>query len=160
MIIFFFFQAEDGIRDVAVTGVQTCALPIARTGRNSSRGGRSRPDEALSRASLHIDGPHVDRLVDHTVSLDVRLFRVRFPVFARWAIDDAVCLDVLVVGGCWLFALFHYSSFCPPDPDPAFRPLDSPDSPYLPSPLEKRQSLVRSPDAGDPSRAGSSSRCR
>src|SRR2546422_10693914 len=27
---FFFFQAEDGIRDVAVTGVQTCALPIFR----------------------------------------------------------------------------------------------------------------------------------
>ena len=26
----FFFQAEDGIRDVAVTGVQTCALPIYR----------------------------------------------------------------------------------------------------------------------------------
>src|SRR5687768_12193183 len=29
MLIFFFFQAEDGIRDVAVTGVQTCALPIS-----------------------------------------------------------------------------------------------------------------------------------
>src|SRR2546422_1949515 len=28
LIFFFFFQAEDGIRDVAVTGVQTCALPI------------------------------------------------------------------------------------------------------------------------------------
>src|SRR2546422_5012036 len=28
MCFFFFFQAEDGIRDVAVTGVQTCALPI------------------------------------------------------------------------------------------------------------------------------------
>src|SRR2546429_593171 len=27
-MFFFFFQAEDGIRDVAVTGVQTCALPI------------------------------------------------------------------------------------------------------------------------------------
>src|SRR2546422_8410724 len=27
---FFFFQAEDGIRDVAVTGVQTCALPISQ----------------------------------------------------------------------------------------------------------------------------------
>src|SRR2546429_5688824 len=26
--VIFFFQAEDGIRDVAVTGVQTCALPI------------------------------------------------------------------------------------------------------------------------------------
>src|SRR6185503_14250677 len=28
LFVFFFFQAEDGIRDVAVTGVQTCALPI------------------------------------------------------------------------------------------------------------------------------------
>src|SRR2546429_6953759 len=27
-LVIFFFQAEDGIRDVAVTGVQTCALPI------------------------------------------------------------------------------------------------------------------------------------
>src|SRR2546422_4422461 len=30
--LFFFFQAEDGIRDVAVTGVQTCALPISNVG--------------------------------------------------------------------------------------------------------------------------------
>src|SRR6266542_1351736 len=28
MVLFFFFQAEDGIRDATVTGVQTCALPI------------------------------------------------------------------------------------------------------------------------------------
>src|SRR5256885_9919101 len=28
-IFFFFFQAEDGIRDYKVTGVQTCALPIS-----------------------------------------------------------------------------------------------------------------------------------
>src|SRR5256885_2996838 len=28
LFIFFFFQAEDGIRDYKVTGVQTCALPI------------------------------------------------------------------------------------------------------------------------------------
>src|SRR5258707_15262557 len=27
--LFFFFQAEDGIRDIGVTGVQTCALPIS-----------------------------------------------------------------------------------------------------------------------------------
>src|SRR5204862_5001236 len=27
-LLFFFFQAEDGIRDLYVTGVQTCALPI------------------------------------------------------------------------------------------------------------------------------------
>src|SRR2546426_4550353 len=29
VIVFFFFQAEDGIRDYKVTGVQTCALPIS-----------------------------------------------------------------------------------------------------------------------------------
>src|SRR2546427_5327838 len=29
-LFFFFFQAEDGIRDLTVTGVQTCALPISR----------------------------------------------------------------------------------------------------------------------------------
>src|SRR5437660_11437320 len=32
MSTFFFFQAEDGIRDGHVTGVQTCALPISRDG--------------------------------------------------------------------------------------------------------------------------------
>src|SRR5439155_3748956 len=30
ILIFFFFQAEDGIRDGHVTGVQTCALPISK----------------------------------------------------------------------------------------------------------------------------------
>src|SRR5205807_5442410 len=29
LFVFFFFQAEDGIRDYKVTGVQTCALPIS-----------------------------------------------------------------------------------------------------------------------------------
>src|SRR3712207_7516057 len=28
LVFYFFFQAEDGIRDIGVTGVQTCALPI------------------------------------------------------------------------------------------------------------------------------------
>src|SRR6266478_6222714 len=36
--IFFFFQAEDGIRDLTVTGVQTCALPILRICRRKNRG--------------------------------------------------------------------------------------------------------------------------
>src|SRR3712207_9098452 len=31
-LFFFFFQAEDGIRDIGVTGVQTCALPISPDG--------------------------------------------------------------------------------------------------------------------------------
>src|SRR5438309_6461923 len=32
MLLYFFFQAEDGIRDGTVTGVQTCALPIYNGG--------------------------------------------------------------------------------------------------------------------------------
>src|SRR5256885_3373990 len=35
MVVFFFFQAEDGIRDYKVTGVQTCALPISDFGSSS-----------------------------------------------------------------------------------------------------------------------------
>src|SRR2546430_15826133 len=46
-MFFFFFQAEDGIRDLTVTGVQTCALPISAF--TSSRG-----DSAC--ASCHIFG--------------------------------------------------------------------------------------------------------
>src|SRR2546430_7255423 len=36
MFCFFFFQAEDGIRDLTVTGVQTCALPICFRGVDDS----------------------------------------------------------------------------------------------------------------------------
>src|SRR5256884_3182228 len=42
-MLFFFFQAEDGIRDVAVTGVQTCALPISVLTRSPIRFCRSPP---------------------------------------------------------------------------------------------------------------------
>src|SRR3989337_3801843 len=41
-LYFFFFQAEDGIRDATVTGVQTCALPI-------SKGPRSFPHSTVER---------------------------------------------------------------------------------------------------------------
>src|SRR5256885_9542068 len=56
MFIFFFFQAEDGIRDYKVTGVQTCALPICQL----LPGGRLRRS------------PRYDRVVI-TVSYAVRL---------------------------------------------------------------------------------------
>src|SRR5207248_4711869 len=35
LLFFFFFQAEDGIRDRTVTGVQTCALPISHVCRDA-----------------------------------------------------------------------------------------------------------------------------
>src|SRR5205809_3121505 len=54
-ICFFFFQAEDGIRDVAVTGVQTCALPISEP-RPSFRASRSyRLDAAQDAAQRGLD---------------------------------------------------------------------------------------------------------
>src|SRR5687767_15187958 len=42
LLFFFFFQAEDGIRDKLVTGVQTCALPISVNGGGGGGGGRRR----------------------------------------------------------------------------------------------------------------------
>src|SRR5688572_31896142 len=41
MSLFFFFQAEDGIRDLTVTGVQTCALPILGCGPQTGKRGAS-----------------------------------------------------------------------------------------------------------------------
>src|SRR5205807_6972760 len=50
LIIFFFFQAEDGIRDYKVTGVQTCALPILgiAVGLGTLVGGGGKPNLGLS----------------------------------------------------------------------------------------------------------------
>src|SRR6266478_8395642 len=81
MCFFFFFQAEDGIRDLTVTGVQTCALPIstaatrtATSKRTKSKYGscsenesgsycRGRPDRRRAAAG---------RLLDRTVGEAVR----------------------------------------------------------------------------------------
>src|SRR5260370_252139 len=41
LLVFFFFQAEDGIRDSSVTGVQTCALPISHRIGRSELGARA-----------------------------------------------------------------------------------------------------------------------
>src|SRR5204863_5354126 len=38
--VYFFLQAEDGIRDLYVTGVQTCALPISRPAASLCSAGR------------------------------------------------------------------------------------------------------------------------
>src|SRR5258708_97826 len=50
VFFFFFFQAEDGIRDDLVTGVQTCALPISR--RLHQRSGRTGDFIAVNCAAL------------------------------------------------------------------------------------------------------------
>src|SRR3712207_7597127 len=72
---FFFFQAEDGIRDIGVTGVQTCALPIFpsacsscsappsrkfwMSNRRLNRGGRT---VSTGKRPLHRDGLDTARI--------------------------------------------------------------------------------------------------
>src|SRR5256885_6533324 len=47
---FFFFQAEDGIRDYKVTGVQTCALPILTRSLLPASGGAAAPESSATTA--------------------------------------------------------------------------------------------------------------
>src|SRR5207248_6234657 len=52
LCFFFFFQAEDGIRDRTVTGVQTCALPICPGDSNPRSGGGEAERSARAPRSL------------------------------------------------------------------------------------------------------------
>src|SRR3712207_7922180 len=75
MVCVFFFQAEDGIRDIGVTGVQTCALPIYHLARARGGGGEGLLDqECLAR----VDRGEGDRVVlrvrrGHVQDVDVRV---------------------------------------------------------------------------------------
>src|SRR2546425_7261193 len=51
--VFFFFQAEDGIRDKLVTGVQTCALPIYRVRPRPVVGIAERPVQRVEKPDHH-----------------------------------------------------------------------------------------------------------
>src|SRR2546422_4865702 len=89
---FFFFQAEDGIRDVAVTGVQTCALPISLSTALAGLAGGLFAYYHISYYPAHPFGPHwtfdallitfiggfgtVHRSEEHTSELQSRLHLV------------------------------------------------------------------------------------
>src|SRR5690606_40500284 len=65
---FFFFQAEDGIRDFHVTGVQTCALPICSAGGKYFQGRAGERDGQMPgtpRGILDVD-------IDHRTGIDGR----------------------------------------------------------------------------------------
>src|SRR3989441_11898813 len=83
---FFFFQAEDGIRDKLVTGVQTCALPIYLL------------DEVLSRQT-----PAVQDFLLHTCLLE----RLCGPLCdaVRAQDDSAALLDALAHANLFLVPL-------------------------------------------------------
>src|SRR5437016_9884025 len=56
-IFFFFFQAEDGIRDWSVTGVQTCALPIFGRAHRRDEPPREQPERQEPRVPHRVFGP-------------------------------------------------------------------------------------------------------
>src|SRR3712207_9454401 len=64
MFSFFFFQAEDGIRDIGVTGVQTCALPIFFTEESPYR-----PNSPYAASKAASD--HLVRAYHHTYGLPI-----------------------------------------------------------------------------------------
>src|SRR2546430_4657738 len=58
--VFFFFQAEDGIRDLTVTGVQTCALPILHGLVRAPHVDHLHPDSGIALAAA-ADGEELTR---------------------------------------------------------------------------------------------------
>src|SRR5258706_10821263 len=75
----FFFQAEDGIRDWSVTGVQTCALPISHVCRSGGRRGEvivvphlKRVVEAPGEPARRVRGDVGDRSEERRVGKECR----------------------------------------------------------------------------------------
>src|SRR2546426_7282795 len=65
---FFFFQAEDGIRDYKVTGVQTCALPA--TWRTRSTTQRGLPSEVMKKRTPSSNATSTQRFMRSRYSCD------------------------------------------------------------------------------------------
>src|SRR2546430_12629715 len=80
LICFFFFQAEDGIRVLTVTGVQTCALPISRVGKAALSGApasAARPGaRAMEERGAHLSARRVPRRL---MRIDVNAFLGAYP---------------------------------------------------------------------------------
>src|SRR2546430_12674162 len=74
----FFFQAEDGIRDLTVTGVQTCALPILPEWEFSRRDECFIAAAELARRQRDMD------LAEEAVEL-LRTYSRQGSIFLRWA---------------------------------------------------------------------------
>src|SRR5215217_8467861 len=91
---FFFFQAEDGIRDIGVTGVQTCALPICY-GEELCAWVKLRGGEAATEAEIvdfcrgqiaHYKIPRYVRFVESfpmTVTGKIQKFEIRAAMIAE-----------------------------------------------------------------------------
>src|SRR5207237_1712431 len=83
-LLSFFFQAEDGIRDSSVTGVQTCALPISLDGKIDRARGLLGMQLCEPRDELrhHVLFPHV-RAINVVRAKDGHALEVLAPIIKR-----------------------------------------------------------------------------
>src|SRR6267378_115952 len=72
VVFFFFFQAEDGIRDLYVTGVQTCALPISISTVSAASTWRSAAGTSTARMAAPSSSRSEERRVGKGVDLGGR----------------------------------------------------------------------------------------
>src|SRR5437762_6225005 len=71
-VFFFFFQAEDGIRDTSVTGVQTCALPISLSSAVRDAVLQRNAEQPLERLGEQVDREIANRLIHRTTPVVTR----------------------------------------------------------------------------------------
>src|SRR6266436_7177784 len=105
-LIFFFFQAEDGIRDVAVTGVQTCALPIFYIAAKLLV--PDDPDEDETEAAEHLwRAVKIVAIADIIMSLDnvIAIAAAAQGNMALLVIGLAISIPLIVAGAALIMAL-------------------------------------------------------
>src|SRR5690606_40163117 len=98
IVLFFFFQAEDGIRDFHVTGVQTCALPIYSGGIVIAQARETVPAGTLDARTVKVPGVLIDVVVlapDQRLSADTS----RDPGLTGGEIGRASCRERAQVWG-------------------------------------------------------------
>src|SRR5205085_7054462 len=81
-LIFFFFQAEDGIRDLTVTGVQTCALPISLPAASPLKPPAIRPARA-PRTKDRRPNSVLKTALSRIIHLDILLLCLTKTIFSR-----------------------------------------------------------------------------
>src|SRR5256884_3356693 len=100
----FFFQAEDGIRDVAVTGVQTCALPISRCAATDYR-------ECASGSRWRSSEPPPSFLADQTTDRTVARRHASRNVHHDRCQRASVLVDALAGNGLAVWSRANFSGF-------------------------------------------------
>src|SRR2546425_5899865 len=96
MSVFFFFQAEDGIRDKLVTGVQTCALPISArwlADPENSRRIAQQVASGLAKTLEALPDEDVQALVRQVVSARLRATRVA-PALGKTLAERGSCREI------------------------------------------------------------------